>query len=104
MGKSIEERSRSGVRVVKRLIIFGTGKIAECVSFYFDRENEYRVEAFCCDGAFLEQSSFNGRPVVAFENIEEEFPPSDYALFVALGYHGLNELRRRKFEEGLAKG
>jgi len=84
--------------------MFGTGKIAECASYYFERDGEYQIVAFCCDRSFLDGSTFAGRPVVAFEDIDHLFPPEEYELFIALGYHQVNQLRRKKFLEGLAKG
>lgn len=89
---------------MKELVIFGTGKISDCVSYYFEREGDYRIAAYCCDRSFLEEETFNGRPVVAFENIEENYPPERFSLFIALGYHGLNGLRKMKCSEGGAKG
>lgn len=89
---------------MKELVIFGTGKISECVSYYFERDGDYQIAAYCCDRSFIERETFNGRPVVAFENIVEEYPPDRFSLFIALGYHGLNRLRKLKCEEGIEKG
>ena len=89
---------------MKQLVIFGTGKISECVSYYFERDGDYQIAAYCCDLSFIKKKTFNGRPVVAFENIVEEYPPNHFSLFIAIGYHGLNRLRKLKCEEGLAKG
>jgi len=89
---------------MKEIVIFGTGKIADCVSYYFEREGDYRIVAYCCDRTFLKEKTFNGRPVVAFEEIVSLYPPERYAMFIALGYHEVNALRTQKYHEGLAKG
>ena len=86
------------------IIVFGTGKISDCASYYFEREGNYRIVAYCCDREYLEEKSFKGRPVVAFEEIVKLYPPERHALFIALGYHDVNALRTRKYYEGLAKG
>lgn len=89
---------------MKELVIFGTGRIADCVSYYFQRDGDYRIAAYCCDRLFLDEMTFNGLPVVAFEDLAELYPPDRYSLFIALGYHGLNDLRAQKYGEGVAKG
>jgi sugar O-acyltransferase (sialic acid O-acetyltransferase NeuD family) len=43
-----------------------------------------------------------GLPVVAFEEIQREYGPEDFKMFVAVGYQELNKFRARKYEE--AKG
>ena len=89
---------------MKKLVIFGTGRIADCASYYFERDGDYEVVAYCCDRLFLKDKHFKGLPVIAFEDIVELYPPQHFSLFIALGYHGLNELRRQKYNEGLMKG
>ena len=89
---------------MKDLVIFGTGKIAECVSYYFEREREWRIVAYCCDRSHMQEDSFLGHPVIAFEDVKKLYPPVRYLMFVALGYHGINSLRRTKYEEALNKG
>jgi len=89
---------------MKELIIFGTGIIADCVSYYFEREGNYSIAAYCCDRSFLKEKNFNGRPVVTFEDIMDVYPPERYSMFIALGYHGLNDLRTQKYIESVAMG
>lgn len=86
------------------LVIFGTGKIAELAKFYFDTDSGFRPVSFTVDGEYIVESHFEGLPVVPFEELEIYYPPSESALFVAVGYRGLNALRRRVFEEGSARG
>lgn len=89
---------------MKDLIIFGTGTIAQCMAYYFEREGQWRIAAFCVDAAHKTQEEFLGRPVVTFEEIETKYPPAKYVMFVALGYHQVNALRRLKFDAAKAKG
>lgn len=88
----------------KPLIIFGTGKIGEVAAWFFDRDSEYEIIAFVVDPEFIKEKEFHGRPVVASQEALTRYPPSDYSMFVALGYQGMNGLRTKKFEFFREKG
>lgn len=88
----------------RNLIIFGIGKIAEVVYYYATEECEFKVEAFCVDEEFLIDNTFKGLPVISFKEIELQYPPSSYDMFVAVGYHELNKLREDKCKEAQMKG
>jgi len=44
------------------------------------------------------------KPVVAFSLVEQTYPHSEYDMFVAVGYHDLNALRKQKCSEAKEKG
>jgi sugar O-acyltransferase (sialic acid O-acetyltransferase NeuD family) len=88
----------------KGLVIFGVGKIAEVVHYYAKEECGFNVVAFCVDAAYKKEDTFLGVRVVGFEDVEKSFPPADYHMFVAVGYHDLNRLRATKCAEARAKG
>ena len=87
----------------KRLIIFGNSTFAELAEFYFRYDSEYHVEGFTIDATYLNQDTFLGKPVVAFEEVEDRFPPDEFGLFVAVGYSGVNSLREEKCLAALKK-
>lgn len=88
----------------KRLILFGTGDIAQIAADYFERDTDYSVVAFCVDRSYRKESTYFGRPLVAFETVENEFPPSQNDMFVALSYREMNRFRQSKFEAAIRKG
>jgi sugar O-acyltransferase (sialic acid O-acetyltransferase NeuD family) len=88
----------------KDIVIFGAGKIAEVVYYYAKEECGLNVHAFCVDQQFKNSDSFQGLPLVAFENVNEIYPSSDYGMFVAVGYQDLNALRETRCNDALAKG
>ena len=51
-----------------------------------------------------ERATFEGLPVVPFEEVEEHYPPSDYALFIPMTASKMNHNRRLLYETGKAKG
>lgn len=83
--------------MAKRLVIFGAGDIASIAKFYFTHDSAHEVAGFTVDGAFLKEQSFEGLPVVAFEEAARAFPPDAHDGFVAVSYAKLNELRAEKF-------
>jgi sugar O-acyltransferase (sialic acid O-acetyltransferase NeuD family) len=81
----------------KKLVIFGSGNIAELAFFYFSSDSSYEVVAFTVDGSYLNESTFCGLPVVAFEDVRERFPVNGYEMFIALSYSKLNAIRKEKY-------
>ena len=88
----------------QQIIVFGAGEIAELADFYFTHDSGYEVAGFTVDGAYLEATEFRGRPVVAFEDVAEKFPPERYRFFVAVSYARLNAVRAEKVAAARAKG
>ena len=87
-----------------KIIIFGTGDIAQIAKYYFDTDSEHEVVAFTVDSAYVTGDTFEGKPLLAFENITEKFPPSEFSMFIALSYARMNRLREQKYNEAKAKG
>jgi sugar O-acyltransferase (sialic acid O-acetyltransferase NeuD family) len=83
----------------KKLIIFGNGEIADIAFFYFKNENKYKIEAFCMDKEFIQDTKFNNLPVIPFDGIEKKYTPKEYYFHLALSYQKLNMIREKKFNE-----
>ncbi len=88
----------------QKIVIFGTGEIAELADFYFTNDSQYQVVGFTVDTGFLKQTEFRGRPAVAFEEVMEKFAPEDHAMFVAVSYARINALRAEKVAAAREKG
>src|ERR1022692_2628113 len=80
------------------LIIFGTGRIAEAVTYFFERDSNYEICAYVCDDAFVSSETFLGKPVVALSKFSDEYKAESYKMFVAVGYQAMNQLRAQKIE------
>jgi len=90
---------------MKKLVIFGLGKIGEVAYRHIVRDGAYEVVAFTCDAEWMEgRSRHFGLPVHPFEEIERHVPPEAAELFVAIGYHDLNAARAAKCAAAKAKG
>ena len=90
--------------MVKNVVIFGVGNIAELAAFYLTRDAGRRVAGFTVDEAYITAPSWNGHPVVAWEEVERHYAPERTEVFVAVSYTKLNKLRRDKVAEARAKG
>ena len=88
----------------EKIIIFGTGDIAQIANYYFEIDSNYQVVAFTVDKSYCKDSSYEGKPLVAFEDIANLYPPSEYKLFIALSYAQMNLLRELKYNEAKSKG
>lgn len=89
---------------MRKLVIYGGGLIAEVANFYFTNDSDYRVCAFTNAPQFISRDTFLGRPMVSFEEVHDLFPPSDYDIFIAIGYTKTNQIRQRRFLEAKRKG
>lgn len=88
----------------RKLVIFGSGDIAQLAHYYFSTDSEYQVVAFTVDADYIKETTFCGAPVVAFENVAKDYPPDHYDFFVALSYSKLNAVRREKFLAAKERG
>lgn len=86
------------------VVVFGTGSFAQVVRFYLTHDSPYDVVAFTASGEHIDGDSFDGLPLVPFEEVERRFPPATHRMFVAVGYAKLNRQRERFYGEAKAKG
>jgi len=82
---------------MKKLVIFGSGDIAQLAHFYFSKDSEYEVIAFTVDAAYRTGKSFCDLPVIVFEEISNHYTPEQCEIFVALSYSKLNAVRKEKY-------
>lgn len=81
----------------KKLIIFGTGDIAQLAKYYFDIDSSYEVVGFTVDKDYCLAPTFENLPLVPFEDVEKHFSPNEVEMFIALSYAKMNKLRETKY-------
>jgi sugar O-acyltransferase (sialic acid O-acetyltransferase NeuD family) len=90
---------------MKPVVIVGAGKVAEVVYRHVLRDRPFEIAGFTCEDTYVPASrAFLGLPVVDFAQLEERFAPASHDLLVAVGYHDLNRVRRRFYDEAKARG
>jgi sugar O-acyltransferase (sialic acid O-acetyltransferase NeuD family) len=89
---------------MSKVILFGCGRGAEVAYRHLKRDTGHEVIGFTVDEAFLKSDTFQGLPVVPFEEVEKKFPPSEHKMFTLLGYQNMNQFRASKYLQGKKKG
>lgn len=80
-----------------KLVIFGAADAGKLAHYYFTCDSEHEVVAFTVDKPYRQGDSFLGLPLVDFEEVIQHYQPSDYKMFVALGYTKMNKMRAKKY-------
>ncbi|MBI3511398.1 MAG: acetyltransferase [Bacteroidetes bacterium] len=88
----------------KKAVIFGTSGQAEVMDHLIMNDSGYDVVAFTSTDDFIKTNSIYGRPLVAFEDIEKKYSPSEFEMHIAIGYNTQNKTRERFYHEAKAKG
>lgn len=88
----------------RKVVIVGGSGFADIAHEYFEVDSPYTVAGYAVESAFLTESEKNGLPMVAFETMEQHFPPDSHDVFVAATYTQFNRLRARLAAEAKAKG
>ncbi|WP_135507100.1 acetyltransferase [Roseovarius aestuariivivens] len=88
-----------------KVVIFGTGQFAQTVTVYLERESEHEIFGYTVDAVYRNgQASLLGKPVFAWETLEDHFAPSDGVLFGPISFRGMNRFRAERYAEGKARG
>jgi UDP-3-O-[3-hydroxymyristoyl] glucosamine N-acyltransferase len=88
-----------------KVIIFGVQDFAQLAKFYLQHDSEHEVAAFSVHEAYVpEGKTFEGLPVVAFENVEQTYPPSEFKFFAPMSPSRMNKLRESIYHQIKDKG
>src|SRR5262245_59321461 len=86
------------------LVIFGAGSLARLARAYFDRDTPHEIVACAVDAGHLASSQMDAVPLVPFDALQRDYPPTECALFVAVGYTRVNRARAEIFARCRALG
>jgi sugar O-acyltransferase (sialic acid O-acetyltransferase NeuD family) len=89
---------------MKKALIFGISDFSQVARVYLRDDSEYDVAAFTVDQQFIEEPRLLDLPVVPFETIAQTHPPTDYAIFVAIGFSKVNRNRRSVYDRCVGFG
>jgi sugar O-acyltransferase (sialic acid O-acetyltransferase NeuD family) len=88
----------------EKIVLFGMGELADVIQYYFTHDSNYEVVAFTVDREHQKATTYNGLPVVPFEDVPSLYPPDQFKMFVALSYRSVNRARAQKYKEAKEKG
>lgn len=89
---------------MKEIIIIGDNEFAEIASCYFEKDYGYKTVAFAVEREYIKSAYLLGIPVIAYEDMDKLFKPSEFAVFAAPVYTQMNRLRQRFYEDSKKKG
>ena len=86
-----------------KVIIYGIGGLSEYIAYEIINDSPHQVVAYCIDFNIVNNhpGELKGLPIIDYNNIEKDYPPDEYKLFIALGY---NWQRERIFKLSKKKG
>jgi sugar O-acyltransferase (sialic acid O-acetyltransferase NeuD family) len=90
---------------MSKVVLFGLRDFASLAHYYLKYDSPHEVVAFTVDREFVPaKPTFEGCPVVAFDDIENCYPPDEFSAFAPLSHQGMNRLRRDVYERFKQKG
>lgn len=87
-----------------KVVVFGILDTAELAHWYLSHDSEHEVVAFTVHQQYLQSNLFKGLPVVAFEDVQSIYPPSEFKLFAPLTARKMSKPRAEIYFEGKQKG
>lgn len=88
-----------------KVIIFGILDTAQLACFYLKHDSDHEVVAFSVNKEYMpENGTFEGLPVVPFEDIELTYDPSEFHFFAPMTARRINRLRESIFNQIKEKG
>ena len=88
-----------------KVVIFGLLDTASLAHFYLKHDSEHEVVAFTVNEEYLpEEKSFEGLPIVSFEDLEANYKPDDYHFFAPMTARKMNKNREAIFNQAKGKG
>jgi sugar O-acyltransferase (sialic acid O-acetyltransferase NeuD family) len=75
------------------VVLFGTGDFARVAAVYLRDDSPFEVAAFTVHEEYIDRPELMGIPVVPFERLVQTHPPTSNAMFVAIGFSGVNRRR-----------
>lgn len=81
---------------MKRAVVIGTGSFGQLADLYLRVDGGYEIPAFVVTDDHVKKmaANFSDRPVVGLGRLRELFDPGNTEVFVAVGYRGMNSVRR----------
>jgi sugar O-acyltransferase (sialic acid O-acetyltransferase NeuD family) len=89
---------------VQKVVLFGNGQMTSMIHFYLSHDSTFQVVAFTVDGDQIKETTLFGLPVIAFEEIENRYPPDEVDMSIPISYRRVNQLRAEKYGQAKEKG
>lgn len=88
-----------------KVIIFGLMDFASLAHFYLKHDSRHEVVAFSVTKEFLPaDGTFEGLPVVPFEDVESRYDPAEFRFFAPMSHRKMNMVREGIYLTAKRKG
>jgi len=81
------------------IIIFGTGEFAQEIFLYLEKFSEFKVVAFTIHKEFIKEEKLYEKPIIPFEEIENNYSPNKVSMIICIGFSKMNKKREKIFLE-----
>lgn len=84
-----------------KIVVFGTGGLAQTVAHYIQNDERYTLVGFTVDRDYIDENELIGVPVVPLDSLTEIFRPEDCKVIVVLALQRVSNrlLSKQKCEE-----
>ncbi|MEN9061871.1 acetyltransferase [Ponticoccus litoralis] len=86
------------------IVIFGTGNMAQVAAVYIRAHSHLNIVGYTIDHEYRKEDTFDGLPLVSWNDLENLFPPDQVKLLGPLTYQRMNTIRRDRYLEGKSRG
>jgi sugar O-acyltransferase (sialic acid O-acetyltransferase NeuD family) len=83
----------------QKLIIVGAGPQGQIAKDFFLKHSSHNLVGFASHKDHCTESIVHGYPHYPLEELSNTHPPSEFKLFVAIGYRKMNKIRQSVYEE-----
>lgn len=87
-----------------KVVVFGVGQWAELAHFYLTHDSPHEVVGFTLDADYIETREYKGLPVVAYEEVEQHYSPSEFKMFIPMSFKQMNHVRADKYHDAKQRG
>jgi len=82
-----------------KIIIFGTGEFAQEIFQYIEKFSKLKVVAFTIHKEFIKEKKLYEKPIIPFEEIENNYSPNEVSMIICIGFSKMNKKREKIFLE-----
>jgi sugar O-acyltransferase (sialic acid O-acetyltransferase NeuD family) len=87
----------------KKTIIYGNGQYARLIYQNIIDQGGPEIVAFTADREFIRERTFQGLPLVEFEDVEKIYPPDEFTMLTVIAFWRMRN-REVMFNKAKAKG
>ncbi|MGQ4876437.1 MAG: acetyltransferase [Promethearchaeia archaeon] len=88
----------------EEIVLIGDSALAEIAYEYFTYDSPFKVVAFSVEKDFITKEKLFNLPIIPLEELENNYPPQKYKVFIAISYLKRNAVRIRLYNELKKRG